>query len=502
MSKRDTIQPVVIVTIAFLLSRALYYAAGVRFDASTLDATYQFIDPRLLRENLLESVFYLHSQPPLFNLFLGCVLKLFPGNETPVFWIVWMLLGYVLAITLFLLMRRLGVSYRINLLLTVLFVIGPQCVLFENWLFYTCPVATMVSLAALWLHKYVSDGTLRTGFVFFLLLSLIALTRSLFHIAWLLMIAGMVFWYFRKNRQRTLIAALLPFLLVLSLYVKNGLLFGSYSASTWLGMNVARMATFRLSEEVRQDLVRKGELSSLALIERFRPLQEYKDVIGDSTKTGIEVLDQEVKSTGATNFNNRAYIELSRGYMRDALHVVTHDPAVYLDAYTRSYFTYLVPSSNYLFVEGNRRHIRGFERIYNLLLLAQPLPYDTERSERGSAGYFVTTLLTMSLVLLVAVPFLTIYGWRVARRSLKQGPEIAPFAITLLYISVNLAYVTIVGNAFEMAENNRFRFTIDPYFLAVAGIFLTSRWKWLKSRMQEGRSGMAPATLNGDSNAR
>jgi hypothetical protein len=502
-SKRETMQAIAIVTIAFLLSRALYYAAGIRFDASTstLGETYQFIDPLLLRGNLLESVFYLHSQPPFFNLFLGCVLKLFPGNETVAFGIIWMLLGYVLALTMFLLMRRLGVSYGINLTLTVLFIIGPQCVLFENWLFYTCPVATMMSLAALWLHRYVSSGRLSDGFVFFLLLSLIALTRSLFHIVWFAMLAAMVFWYFRTHRRRTVMALLLPFLLVLSLYVKNGLLFGSFSASTWLGMNVARMSTFRLSEEVRQEMVSRGELSSLALIERFRPLHEYRGIITDSTKTGIEVLDQEVKSTGATNFNNRAYIELSRGYMRDALHVVAHKPAVYLEAYTRSYFTYLLPSTNYLFVEGNRRKIRRFDRIYNLLLLAQLLPYDTERSDRGSTDYFVTTLLTMSLVLFVAVPFLMLYGWMVVRRSLKQGLESAPFAITLLYISINLAYVTIVGNAFEMAENNRFRFTIDPYFLAVAGVFLTNRWNWWKSKRGEGRSGMASAMLHDRYNA-
>jgi hypothetical protein len=496
LSKRDLIQPVVIITIAFLLSRALYYAAGIRFDASasTLGATYQFIDPRLLRENLLESVFYLHSQPPLFNLLLGCVLKLFPGNETVAFGIIWMLLGYILAVTMFLLMRRLGVSYGINLTLTVLFIIGPQCVLFENWLFYTTPVAAMMALTALWLHRYISNGRLGDGFVFFLLLSVIALTRSLFHIAWFVMMAGMVLWYFKTNRRKTVIAMLFPLLLVLSLYVKNGLLFGSFSSSTWLGMNVARMATFRLSEDVRRDMVRRGDLSPLALIERFRPLQDYRGMISDSTKRGIEVLDQEVKSTGATNYNHTAYIELSRAYMRDALHVIAHNPGVYLDAYTRSYFTYLLPSTNYLFVEGNRKHIRGWDRVYNLLLLAQPLAYDTERSDRGSTDYFVTTLLTMSLVLFVAVPFLMLYGWRVVRRSLKARGDATPFAITLLYISINLAYVTIVGNAFEMAENNRFRFTIDSYFLAVAGLFLTGRWNWLKNRMQEGPSGMASAT--------
>ena len=36
----------------------------------------QYLDPLLLKSDLLKSLFYLHSQPPIFNLFLGIVLKL------------------------------------------------------------------------------------------------------------------------------------------------------------------------------------------------------------------------------------------------------------------------------------------------------------------------------------------------------------------------------------------------------------------------------------------
>ena len=50
--------------------------AGVRFDAHALGIYYQFIDPPLLESRLLESLFYSHGQPPLFNLFLGLVLKI------------------------------------------------------------------------------------------------------------------------------------------------------------------------------------------------------------------------------------------------------------------------------------------------------------------------------------------------------------------------------------------------------------------------------------------
>ncbi len=67
--------PAVIVVLAFIISRVLYYCLGVRFDTIPLFYAWQFLDVNLLQNRLIESVFYLHSQPPLFNLFLGASSK-------------------------------------------------------------------------------------------------------------------------------------------------------------------------------------------------------------------------------------------------------------------------------------------------------------------------------------------------------------------------------------------------------------------------------------------
>ncbi len=61
-----------------MLSRLGYYLAGVRFDARPILHFYQFVDPQLLKHRLLESMYYLHVQPPGLNLYIGIALKLFP----------------------------------------------------------------------------------------------------------------------------------------------------------------------------------------------------------------------------------------------------------------------------------------------------------------------------------------------------------------------------------------------------------------------------------------
>jgi hypothetical protein len=55
------------------------YAAlqGLRFDASPWQGFWHLVDSDLLETRLAESILYLHSQPPLFNLALGLYAKAF-----------------------------------------------------------------------------------------------------------------------------------------------------------------------------------------------------------------------------------------------------------------------------------------------------------------------------------------------------------------------------------------------------------------------------------------
>lgn len=67
-----------LLAIVFAVSRLGYYLLGVRFDARPVLHYYQFVDPELLKHRLVESLFYLHIQPPGWNLYIGAVLKFFP----------------------------------------------------------------------------------------------------------------------------------------------------------------------------------------------------------------------------------------------------------------------------------------------------------------------------------------------------------------------------------------------------------------------------------------
>ena len=51
----------------FAVSRVVFRLVGVRFSTDQLRIAIQYLDPGLLRTHLAQSVWHLHTQPPLYN---------------------------------------------------------------------------------------------------------------------------------------------------------------------------------------------------------------------------------------------------------------------------------------------------------------------------------------------------------------------------------------------------------------------------------------------------
>lgn len=44
--------------------------------------------------------------------------------------------------------------------------------------------------------------------------------------------------------------------------------------------------------------------------------------------------------------------------------------------------------------------------------------------------------------------------------------------IAIAYICFNILYGALIGNTFEIGENNRFRFETDPFYIVLLGLFI------------------------------
>ncbi len=452
--------PAIIVLAAFALSRVVVYVVGVRFESSFLRDGWQLLDLRWLREDVLGSLVTLHSQPPLFNLTVGVFAAVVPEYEGAAMQVIHLLLGAVLAIALLDLLRRLGVSAGIALATTLLVVLSPATVLYENWLFYPYPLAVVLVLAAWALCQYTVRGTIRSGMLAFALMAIPALTWSLFHVAWLVLAIVLVTAYSAVDQRKTLAAAALPLVLVLSWYGKNLVLFGEPVASTWFGQHFYRVATGGVSADQRRQLAADFEMSPLAVIPPFSPLASYRPYVDMPKPTGHAALDEERKQGGTPNFNHLAYIAVSRRYFQLAGDIIRRRPSLYLQAVARGTCRFCLPATNDGFLERNRDRISWADRIYGAAIYGQLRrpPLDSDCVDWSPAQFPVA--LPILLLASMVGP-----AWVVSRRS--ERPDLR---VTMAFVTLTILWVTLVGIFFEFGENNRIRYVTEPLMFVALGV--------------------------------
>lgn len=450
----------------FAVSRIAFYIAGVRFDSQPITSYWQYLDLGLLRTDLLRSLWYLHSQPPLFNFLLGVTTKVAPANEGVLLAVLFRGLGLILALAMFLLMRELEIGRKAAFWLTVAVVVSPATILYENYAFYTYPVTVGLVVMALFLKLFLDDHRLFDGMMFFGLAAAVALTRSLFHILWIFAIAAGVVMISREDRMQAIRAALIPVLLVTAVYLKNLAVFGFFGVSSWLGMNLAIVTVFPLEHPVRQQLIEDGTLSQYALYSPFQRPEVYGLGIGT---TGIDALDNPVKDGGHVNFNHIGYIEVSRRYMEDALRALTVRPDGAVRGVLAAAGFYFRPANEYYYVRENRDRISVFDAAFNSVFYGRPLYRDNyDRPESGRPiSWYVRGLLRVSPTVVVLYLATILIGFMTLFDGIRKR-RFTPAAATLVFTAGTVLWITVFGVSLEVRENNRFRFPGEP--LAVATV--------------------------------
>jgi hypothetical protein len=487
---RTIVRDVAIVAAIYLASTISYAALGVRFDATRFPGYMQFIDASLLTDRLLESIWYYHANPPLLNFCVGIALKVFGSGAVTFINISFHALGFLLALCVYWLTLKLSISRVAAVICTTLVAFSPGFVLYENWLMYEFPATALLTAATLTLHQFVKSRKGSWGATFFGLLAVLLLTRSLFHLAWMVLIAALLAVALTGRRRQVLTAAAVPILVVAAWYGKNYYYFGNFSSSSWMGLGLSNISTLLVKKEELEPLVREGTLSRYSLVSRYQELPELF-AGSEGVGTGIPVLDQVTKSTGEHNFNNLNIVEIDRHYKADAIAVARRFPASYVVGLFISNRLFFSPTSmNLYFRAFNRDAVRPMERVFDPVLYGTGATNGTiEQPHFGFSGkYFIEVNTSVPLIVLwIAV---LSWGYAQARRGML-APQRASNAdaVVIGFITFTAVYVYVVGTTVELGENYRYRFLIEPLFLvltvtAIARVTRTLRSRFLLANTQ------------------
>jgi hypothetical protein len=370
--------PVTVVVAGSAFVRIWLTLARNRFEYYQLHpSVWHLVEPDRLAANPLAPLWDVHTTPPLFNVFVGVVLRWSPLSEETSFRLVFSLGAIVSAVALCEILRALGCRWWIAAAVAVVMFADPAVIGYE---FYVAQEALVIPLlyGTLWaVVRYARGPSLgRLGWVLGLATTLV-LSRALFHPLWMLGLVAVVVAVRPPpgGRRKVLLVTALPFVLVVGVMAKNEVRFGTFSLSSWMGMNLSRVAVLPLGEERRTELVEEGVLSELALVPPFRKYAEYEPYVSECRSDhGTPVLDDPVKGDGNDkvvnpNFNATCYLPLYRQAQRDAVAAIRAEPGIYARTVRANVLAYLSESPDARFGEPEGRMARALGDLHDVLAL-------------------------------------------------------------------------------------------------------------------------------------
>jgi hypothetical protein len=453
-----------LIGVVFVVSRVVYSTVlNVEFDASPLSYYVQYLDPRLLKEDLLRSLLNLHSQPPAFNLFLGLVLKTFPTRYDVVFHLVFLAAGLLMAWVLYLTMVSFGVRHAIAAGITILALCDPTTVLYEHWLFYTYPLMLLILMAVWLLRRATTAGKFGDYFGFFSCLALVVLTRSTYHVALFVMMAAIVV-TLQQERRLIAWAAAPAAAMLLAVHANAYARFGALSlGDSYAGINAPVLVFSYLPMATHEELVRAGKVNGATLVVRrsgvVSPLAAYRPYVPqlrDLRPTGIPALDEERKTQGWVNFNHQGFRLIADQVLTDSLYALREYPGAYL---------------RYV-VDNIRRYGLSRELAF---------PFTERRTlplvNRRSNDELVSVCRTIGLSEFGVVPWLkcgafavlTAYALWLAVVGLKSGDRSMGICMLFALGVIAPSYLLILVS---YGDQSRYRAEVDPVYLLILAIML------------------------------
>ena len=475
---------VVTLLIAFGASRLAYTFCGVEFRMHALLTFWmQVLDVRQLRDNLAEAIWYLHAQPPLYNIVIGAVLRA-PEQAQPAIFTV---LYSAVALTGILCFHRAALEISGNRLLSwcvaLLLIISPATILYERAPYYEGLVSWQLVVGFYLLWRFLARDQFIAGAAAWLVFASVVLMRTAFHPVWLAATVAILLAAQPPRWRRILVTSAPGLLLVGAVMLKNEIVFGQTSLSSWMPNNLLQQAGDPVPLELREVLVQKGVLSRYGALHSFSPPDVLRRVHGNLPITGIAVLDDEFKLSGSPNYNNIIYLITEKQIMSDALYLMVHYPFYYLDQKARAVVIYFRPSSDYRFVADNLRLIARWDRIYSLVVDGQPAALfgSTQDKTRPKHSLFEVGYFTLAEVLAVLVGALALARDVIRRRRIEPAR-----AGWLLTVCTTVLFISVIDNIFDSGETNRARFMVEPLiYLFVIGLAIgfpefsrTSRWNY------------------------
>lgn len=451
--------------LVFIAREVILYSMGiviaVNYNAMHIPDTFELVS------NPFSALFYFHAQPPLLGLvFLAALKSGFPQTFLNISYSV---LCLAMCLILLRMMNIFKAGRWFSLAAVTFFSITPPVIILQHFSNHTFIEAFLITAFSWSILEWLSDYRkvfLYLGFFFLMLLTLL---RPYFH-PFLFLPVILIMVLFKSGQRKEILKAGLSFSIIpLALILKNLILFGIISTSSWTGLNLSRPIQYALGEDLLNELIKADKLPFYANREYF--FFKPQDIIDSLAmpKTGIPILDNKYRKSGWINYNNAALIKASKTLLKADLYVIRKYPSKILKSFFLGLYYYFMPARTfarwalpnedklgswnifywkYLCLEKNFCRYRGLERVDYVIYIS---------------------------IIMIYLLFFAVSLFKIAKRDKRT--------LFWLFVSSTVLYHIIFTNIFELGENTRFRFATEPIVFLVFAIFLFRMQDYIKRKL-------------------
>jgi hypothetical protein len=439
-----------------------------------LASSWQILDLHALQSDPFGSLWYLHTQPPVHNLVVALAIFA-PAPIVGTLFVLYVVTLIATGLLLHGLLVRWGLGPIAAGVVAALAMANPNLLGTIHIASYEVPVAMFV-VGSLWAaQRYLDEPRLRWLLVTSGALTAGALTRSLLHPVWVFGIL-LVLVIARPVARRYAAAALaIPLVLIAGWALKNQVVFGQATLSSWSGFNLQRGVVATMDRSDVERAVADGDVSPLALEYPWGTLDVYEDLPNDVVEpcrpqhdhAAVDEPEKDpLRGVRIANFNDECYLPLYDQASEDAVALVRRYPGRYLTSrgpalemsFRVSYAGYDKPST---WMDG----------LYAPLLgkLHTAIPMDDWNLPLLPGGSDLD--ITISLTLPIATAFVLgrggVAAWRLVRAGWSGRHEWPTGEVLWVLVAFTVAFVIVAGDLVEFGENSRFRTTVDPLLVAL-----------------------------------
>ena len=349
---------VFVLIIAFILSRILYYYFGVRFEF--FPSYWQILPLDLLKNDLLKTLFYNFSQPPLLNFLVGLGLKI--GNHILFLHLFYLIMGLIAFVNFYRILLYFN-SAKFSFFLTLILMIMPLTILWENHGYKDYLTMCFLINCIFYSLKLIDKNYYKQYFFLSINLILISILRETFHYFWVLIFIIFEF-FLNKRLKKTIFLFLTTAIFILPFYIKNLIIFNKFQIAGWMYENLTQKTLYvqqmKNGEHLfLKKLIFKDDFHFNSFISQLSDLQEntfqsplyYIDKLNYKYKYQHPLLQSET-------FHNEVMLKVDEIRKKDFFLYLKNYPEVFVvtvfNSLSRHYFN---SSENFLFIENNVKKI-------------------------------------------------------------------------------------------------------------------------------------------------